>query len=341
MTSAKQKEKSAIKHFNKFNTGKGRKRAQDFTYEDLNFNLFDEFSEYLATDASPGRTEGSGQHLALSTAQGYFSSVKMYFIRKFSTRDIPSVFVKEKWSIFTSAISRKIVDRCKRTGEALVTPHEAATSEDCCHIGELCSWAGTLQQIEFWHFCNGMTHLAARGHEIAHQQHKHFSVDSIPEEHQQRNNVINVHVDNWKQHTDQSMVIFPHYDKWQLDYYFSFAMLLALEDAESEYVFPVFSKKAKEFKADGSRKPNTISQHWNNCFKQMVADFGRFRDEMTLNEQEEYILTTHSLNSDLTMHSGKKRSVQEMSSVLDPLPIIFRAGWDLRNAHSFFDYVVR
>ena len=46
---------------------------------------------------------------------------------------------------------------------------------------------------------------------------------------------------------------------------------------------------------------------------------------------------THGLCS----HSGKTYSIREMGRYLSPIYIIFRAGWEMRNAHTMFDYLVK
>jgi hypothetical protein len=49
-----------------------------------------------------------------------------------------------------------------------------------------------------------------------------------------------------------------------------------------------------------------------------------------------------TVNNRLGAHSGKKKGLNDMgSSSLKTLPIIFRAGWEMRNAHTLFDYIVK
>ena len=338
MTSAASKERSALNHFNYFLKTQcpqfAGKTAKDLVYEDLVDKIFGEFANYMASNATHGCKPNAAK-LSLNTATGYFSSVKMFFVKKFPDKDMPQCFQKSKWNIYTSGISRVIVDRCKQDKTPLVNPHEAASEEDCCHVGVLCTWHGSLEMIEFWHFCNGMAHLAARGNEVAHATHEQMSMHILNED-QETNEVLKVHVNNWKTASAQDMFIFPHFSKWQLDYYFSLAMLIAVEDAESESVFPTFSKKASEKTATGKRKANGVSHHWNECLKKMLGFFLDVMDSL-LNDEDIDFETQKKKH----MHGWKKYSIQRMSAILDPLPIIFRAGWDLQNAHSFFDYVVR
>ena len=39
-------------------------------------------------------------------------------------------------------------------------------------------------------------------------------------------------------------------------------------------------------------------------------------------------------------HSGKKFAVRPMGRELNPIYVIFRAGWEVRNSHTLFDYLV-
>ena len=43
----------------------------------------------------------------------------------------------------------------------------------------------------------------------------------------------------------------------------------------------------------------------------------------------------------LCSHSGKKFAVRLMGRFLNPLYVIFRAGWEVRNANTIFDYMTR
>ena len=48
------------------------------------------------------------------------------------------------------------------------------------------------------------------------------------------------------------------------------------------------------------------------------------------------------LNPNLTSHCGKKYAAQFMgeTTCLSPLATVFRCGWEMRNVHTLFDYLV-
>ena len=48
-----------------------------------------------------------------------------------------------------------------------------------------------------------------------------------------------------------------------------------------------------------------------------------------------------TIKKEMCSHTGKKYSVNVMSRLLSPLLCIFRAGWDLKNANTIFDYLVK
>ena len=47
------------------------------------------------------------------------------------------------------------------------------------------------------------------------------------------------------------------------------------------------------------------------------------------------------ITKNICSHSPKKWIVDEMAKVLGPIYIIFRAGWEVKTAHTMFEYVRR
>lgn len=169
------------------------------------------------------------------------------------------------------------------------------------------------------------------GSEVAHTKTHHLSLTTLKELTREYG-VVNHHCNRYKTSTEQDLHVFPHIKTMHLDYYFSYAYILVVTDTtESEYVFKTFSREALKENDEGKKK-NIVSAKWKELYSHILLyyhDFLDGQDELTVNNK-------------LGAHSGKKKGLNDMgSSSLKTLPIIFRAGWEMRNAHTLFDYIVK
>ena len=316
---------------------------------DINDDIVGCFATYLGKFA---KTKDKKKNpLAYGTARGYFSSFKMYFLHRFRGSKTPEVFRDQKFRMYATALTALIVERCKKTNEPLVAQKTGATKEDWVALATLCAWCGRTEMLEFWHFNNSTTQMAARGNEIAYLRHCDIKPVLIEEEFQNNYTLASVYVNIWKQSSSQDCHICPHVDCWQLDWYFSNAVLLAVAGVtnQSDYVCPTYGARAD--KEDKRKKKNSsgVSSLWTEKFKVIVEYFDKIRQVQdadaaglnTSNIDASQLLGGGSFGK-ITSHAGKQYAVQNMgASPLKIFQIIFRAGWEVRNAHTLFDYLQR
>jgi hypothetical protein len=122
-----------------------------------------------------------------------------------------------------------------------------------------------------------------------------------------------------------------------MDYYFGAAYNMVVSDTSSSmFVFKKFSKAALREDSD-TKKASHVSNCWKEVFNQLINQYQGYREYGNLADEEGEVWT---INLQLGAHSGKKRALNEMAnSSLQPLAIIFRGGWEMRNVHTLFDYI--
>jgi hypothetical protein len=362
--SAEGKKSSSMSHFNDFLKLYFKEKTiapthKELVLADINDDLVGCFATYLGQIA---RTKDKKKApLAYSTARGYFSSFKMYFLHKFRGQKTPEVFKDQKFRMYATALTALIVERCKKTNEPLVAQKTCATKEDWVALASLCAWSGKSEMLEFWHFNNTTTQMAARGNEVAFLRHSDITPASIEEEFENTYTLASVFVNIWKQSSSQECHICPHVDCWQLDWYFSNAVLLAVAGAanKTDYVCPAYGRRAN--KEDKRQKKNSsgVSSLWTETFKWIVQYFKEIKkaeaaaaaaaeasDDLEPHDKSEHhesakLLAVGSFGK-ITSHAGKQYAVQNMGkSDLKMMQIVFRAGWEVRNVHTIFDYLQR
>jgi hypothetical protein len=342
--SAEEKKSSAMSHFDDFLKRHFKEKIMLNgiliipTHKELSLvNITDDlvgcFATYLGKHA---RTKDKKKApLRYGTARGYFSSFKMYFLHQFRGSKTPEVFKDQKFRMYATALTALIVERSKKTNEPLVAQKACATKEDWVALATLCAWCGKTEMLEFWHFNNSTTQMAARGNEIAFLRHSDIKPAPIQEAFQNNYTLASVFVNIWKQTSSQECHICPHVDCWQLDWYFSNAVLLAVAGVtnHTDYVCPTYGARAD--KEDKRQKKNSsgVSSLWTEKFKLIVQYF---------NEIDAAQLLGGGSFGKITSHAGKQYAVQNMgASPLKMFQIVFRAGWEVRNAHTLFDYLQR
>ncbi len=284
------------------------------------------FFTYLTCDAyNKTNKKKAPARIAYGTATGYASSIKAFYTQRFADKDISiSVFGEEQWKRLRSKLGAAFKQETRRTGKALVDPHEASTNTDRQAIAVGCLWANTVQAAEFWHLNNSMLHFSGCGSEVALNKKTHLKVKTINESHVQFK-VIEAFLQRQKDGPEQYIPVFPHRDSYHEDYYFSLVYSLVMMENDSEYMFPTFADKARN--ETDEKSDSKVSSHWSTVFRKLLDLFKEYAGEC---------------NPGLSSHHGKKGSNMLManSATSAGLPQIFRTGWEVRGVHSLFDYVV-
>jgi hypothetical protein len=130
-SSKRKKENKALAHF-VFYLSKKRgieTPVKNLLPEEIDHDLMGGFLKYLAEDARKYLKEDE-DFLSLSSAMGYASSVKVFLCSIHCDRTPPPTLAKDNWSILLREMSSILVQRHKKTGTAMVKPHESSTDED-------------------------------------------------------------------------------------------------------------------------------------------------------------------------------------------------------------------
>lgn len=104
-----------------------------------------------------------------------------------------------------------------------------------------------------------------------------------------------------------------------------------------DYIFPNFAKEANKENVHGRKKTSGISSLWGTSYEKLIKYWDALAEHLPTDPAGEIILKP---SRNLCSHSGKKFAVRTMGSC-SPVVIIFRAGWEMRNAHTLFDYLIR
>lgn len=154
------------------------------------------------------------------------------------------------------------------------------------------------------------------------------------------NTVAYFSVNNHKQSSHQFMHLFPHISLWQLDYYFAMSVFWACSDCTSDFLFPTFGDKSQKSNDDGKKDSSGIVKHFTACLNHCVELFNAVMGTDAPSE-DLFAELPEKITEHICSHSGKKYSVNLMGRELNPVYIIFRAGWAVRNAHTLFDYLIK
>ena len=330
----REKENNGLKHFQYYlkHERKCNWKVDEVPLDKLTQDLFGGFGTYLSEHAHQ-YCDPSRARISYSTASGYISSTKMHYINKYRDFDPPTVFSKFHWSQILKNILGVFVDRHKGTGDLLVKPKEAATDGDVKTMATVCIWIANPESAEFWHLNNSMTQCSGRGSEIACSRHDCVTVGSLDEVNV-KYNVLQHRCNRFKTGVLQDLDVFPHKESWEMCYYFSGAYNLIMQNGYGgDFVYPKFGEKALN-ENEHEKKNSLVSKLWTDAFKTVVAYYyEHYQDIMETYEDFE-------LNLKLGAHSGKKRGLEQMNdSILNPISLIFRGGWEIRNVHSLFDYI--
>ena len=211
----------------------------------------------------------------------------------------------------------------------MANPHQASTAEDRRGIAHAALYIGTPKMAEFWHLQNTTMQFAGRGSEVALNQVTNFDILSPGDQTLEIYTIMSSSIMRHKSGELQILPIYPHRDFWEEDWYLSITyhyIMMSPGEAANAYIFPNFARQALKT-SNEEQSESKVASYWKECFQEVflsLADFGA------------------SINQHLTSHCGKKGVNQHLAELesVSPLAQIFRSGWEVRNVHSLFDYIV-
>jgi hypothetical protein len=182
LASKQKKESNALAHFSVYLKSKrGIHTPIEFLpYDQIDHDLMGGFLKYLAEDARRYLKE-DGDLLAMGSATGYASAVKIYLCNHHRDRAPPPTLAKENWAILVREMSSMLVQRHRKEGTQTVKPHDSSTDEDRKGMALLCVWKGDVTSAEFLFLDSCMFHCAGRGSECAGTRTHHLSVEMTHE----------------------------------------------------------------------------------------------------------------------------------------------------------------
>lgn len=257
-----------------------------------------------------------------STADGFSSSVKVYFTDRFRIETPIPVFQKDQW--------KKLKDKLRgfyresNRSEGKQTQDVSSTRQDREAMATACIWMGKPEFAEFWHLCTTSYHCSGRASEVSLIKADDVSTTEINEL-VYRYNVLSVAVQRQKDGPWDNLPIYPHRDSIFEDFYFSLIHLLVVKGCGHGYVLPLFSSEALKTKRSGE-SDSRVSQRWANFFAKIRDTFEILADE---------------INEELGSHSNRRGANQAMveNPSLNGYAPIFRSGFRSKSIHTIFDYV--
>jgi hypothetical protein len=344
LTSAADKRRKALNHFDYFLQGycaqngiiKTMKGA-DIPYHGIPGNsteksiaefwddLIGRFVRYMGEHARAA-CNPAGPRLGRSTAVGYCSAVKTYFIDKFRMEaPIPVFSSPGVFKGLTDKLEGMLRESNRATGKAMQTEDVSSTRRDREAIATACIWMGTPEFAEFWHLCNASYHCVGRGSETS--LIKADGVISMEKcEMVYRYDILAVELQRQKLGGQfQTLPIYPHRDSILEDFYSSLIHLIVVKGCNHDYMLPQLSQAAlKKTKSGGSC--SDVSRQWTTFHEGIRNTFEVLADE---------------INEKLGSHSNRRGGNQKMIETpsLSGWAAIYRSGLQPKNLATIFDYL--
>ena len=113
-------------------------------------------------------------------------------------------------------------------------------------------------------------------------------------------------------------------------------LLNVTADGSSEFLFPDYQEKVDVNK----QKDSQIAKHFNHYCKKLEKLLSDYHGEVivgqpNMNNNDELFCIPVNLKG----HTQKKSAVNTLADDLEIQVFTFRAGWQVRNFHSAFDYI--
>ena len=102
--------------------------------------------------------------MSYESATGYNSAIKGYLENKFILHNprLPPSYLPARYRVLRGDMYRKFVERHRKDGTFLVTPHPASSQSDRRSIALASIWDNTVTSAEFWNINNGMHHFVGK-----------------------------------------------------------------------------------------------------------------------------------------------------------------------------------
>jgi len=283
LSSAANKRKKALKHFNHFlqkrckQIGVDVVEADDIPYhgllplaeesDDAAIDFWDKlwgaFIFYMGTEAK-ARCKSTGARMGQAAAEGHCSSVKVHLENKFRTKPELPVFRDKQW--------KKLREKLKAYFPKRSTQGAApSTRQDREALATACIWLGTPEFTEFWLLLHATYHCFGRGSETSLMKPEDTKTADVNES-LHSYNVLAVQLQRQKDGILQTLPIYPHREGVLEDFCFSLLHHVVINGCDHECTFPIFSKAA--LKTDKSGKSDSVvSKEWTKLFRQLHNSF--------------------------------------------------------------------
>jgi len=312
LTSAADKQRKALNHFNCFLKGHCLQigidvvEAKDIPYKgtprkstnkavnEFWDKIIGAFITCMGSHARSG-CNSNGQRISLNTADGCSSSVKAYFTNKFRTELAIPVFQKQQWAKLREKLKGLCRESNRSKGKPTKTEDASSTCQDREALSMACIWLNTPEFAEFWHLSDTSCHCSGRGSEVS-----LIKLDGITPLEVNKLvyscHVLAVQLQRQKSGPFQTLPICPHRDGIFEDFHFSLVHLIVAKGCDHECACPVFSKVALKTKESGESNGG-VSKEWTKSFNEIRTTF-----EVLANE----------INEELGSHSNRRGSNQAM-----------------------------
>jgi len=315
-------------------------------HQDFSDDLMGKFCDYLANDAR-SYFDPKRDLLSWQTVQGYFSSVKMYCIRKFHDKGIPLCLQDGMTKQYNALMLSAKTDYVVRNGKSLYGSKEKASDEDIMSFTTICFWNGDLKSAEFLHLFKSAIDNVGRCSEIAVLTWEKVFPTSIPRPGIEKVfQTVQVDVNRLKtQHVrpgEDKIVHFVHVDDFSKCYIFIMFYHLVLDAdrvEQTNHIFPSWYGAVTS--ADNSTHESKVAAQFKEFWSKIANIAKSYVDGISDVDHDEFIADFHfdEMTESRGAHSAKKWSVQYLGDAgLVPQDISARAGWAMRNFNTFFDY---
>lgn len=304
----------------------------------VTYKMLDRFASYLTQCG-----------VKYSTASSYFSSIANQLNFDLTDANIP--FYKINTKTIRDGLSKFFYDKSLLDQEPTTKSHETPTKDDVRAIIGL-SILYEKQHPEqnlasFAFMITAMYQLAGRITETSSLTMDHITMRRNPDWHEPRAQelVAHVQINRSKTYSDDTLSIFCHRSDFLEDFYFklaySFSLRTEVHGEPNGVLFPQFYSEGDGNISNSQKKArSTASSLWSRKFAIINNLPGDFQDDQ-IRQLLEMGYNKIKPSSALTSHGQKRFAVQELSehAVLNPLSVIQRVGWQLKNMHTIFDYL--
>ena len=284
-TKRKEKEKSALRHFDIYLINHRKRSANDndsfkkfnsfeeIVFEDLRDQaIFGECATYFALHARAKSTKNcAGELLSMSSAIGYLSATKNYFLNKYKGHaDNLVCFNTRVWTKYYKHIHNLKVQQARKEGKPLVDAKDRASDDEIRALAALCLWEGSAEGVNFFSLNKLLHQLAARCCEAANQLKCQIDYETIRTS-TETYDVLQFNLDRNKTNTQQNPVVYNHRGSILFDLYFGLSIQFLLDENDEEFLFKDFHDSIRGKKGREDLLDSKASSLWAKLFKKMQS----------------------------------------------------------------------